>query len=223
MLELAAGTGIATAALVHALPAADITATDLNPAMVSWAADHVSGVTWLQADAQRLGLPDGAFDLVVCQFGVMFFPDKQAAFAEVSRVLAPAGTMLFTVWDAVETSHFPAALVASLAAVLPEEPPSFVLRVPHGYADLDRIQNDLRAGGLQAEVVERLVLRGTAPSARALAHGFCLGSPLRFALEKRGSLELLTQAVADQMAARLGDRSVEGDLAAFVMRARKPG
>lgn len=114
VLELAAGTGIATAELVRTLPAAHITATDLNPAMVSWAADRIGGATWMQADAQRLDLPDASFDLVACQFGVMFFPDKQAAFAEAARVMAPMGTMLFTVWDVVEASHFPAALVASL-------------------------------------------------------------------------------------------------------------
>jgi len=97
VLELAAGTGILTAELVRALPAAEITATDLSPAMVGWAADRVAGPRWLQADAQQLDLPDADFDLVVCQFGVMFFPDKMAAFAEAARVLAPGGTLLFTV------------------------------------------------------------------------------------------------------------------------------
>lgn len=76
--------------------------------------------------------------MIVCQFGAMFFPDKPAAYAEAARVLAPGGTLLLTVWDTVETSDFPAALVASLAAVLPENPPDFVARVPHGYADPDR-------------------------------------------------------------------------------------
>lgn len=222
VLELAAGTGVATAALVRALPSADITATDLNPAMTSWAAERIDGVSWRQADAQRLDFPDAAFDLVLCQFGVMFFPDKPAAFAQAARVLRSAGTMLFTVWDAVQASDFPAALVASLAAVLPDNPPGFIIQVPHGYADPDQIMRDVRAGGLGQVSVERLVLRGTAPSARLLAEGFCLGTPLRFALQERGPVDELTEAVAQQMTARLGAGSVDGDLAAFVVTARKP-
>jgi len=222
VLELAAGTGIATAVLVRVLPGAVITATDLNPAMVSWAADHVTGATWLPADAQHLDLPDSAYDLVVCQFGVMFFPDKPAAFAEAARVLEPAGTMVFTVWDGVAASPFPAAMVASLAAVLPEDPPSFIVRVPHGYADAAQITRDLEAGGLQPVSIERVVLRGRASSAQALAEGFCLGTPLRFALEQRGPLAELTRSLADEMTARLGDGPIEGDLAAFVVTARRP-
>jgi SAM-dependent methyltransferase len=150
VLEIAAGTGIGTAELVRAAPAAHITATDLNPAMAAWGAQHVPGATWAVADAQSLHFPDASFDLVICQFGAMFFPDRPAAFAEAARVLAPAGSMLLTVWGPLARSDFPAALTASLAVVLPEDPPTFVARIPHGYADPERIRQDLRAGGLEA-------------------------------------------------------------------------
>jgi SAM-dependent methyltransferase len=222
VLELAAGTGIATAELVRALPDADITATDLNPAMVAWAAERVSGATWQQADAQSLSFPDDSFDLVMCQFGVMFFPDKPAAFAEAARVLRSGATMLFTVWDVVETSSFPAALVAGLATVLPGDPPNFVVRIPHGYADPDEVRSDVEAGGLRAESIDRVVLTGQASSARVVAEGFCLGTPLRFALEERGSIDQLTTAVGDAMTDRLGQGPVESELAAYVVTARKP-
>ncbi|HEY0167273.1 MAG TPA: class I SAM-dependent methyltransferase [Jatrophihabitans sp.] len=221
VLELAAGTGALTAELVRVLPDAEITATDLNPAMVSWAAARIPGPTWSQADAQRLDLPDGGFDLVVCQFGVMFFPDKPAAFAEAARVLAPGATLLFTVWDAVEASDFPAALVDSLAAVLPGDLPDFVVRVPHGYGDPVRITADLHTGGLVVDSIERVVLRGRS-TAQALAEGFCLGTPLRFALQERGELEGLTRSLREEMITRLGDGPVEGDLAAYLVSAHKP-
>lgn len=221
VLELAAGTGIATAALARALPAADITATDLNPAMVSWGSAQVSGPTWLRADAQSLEFADGSFELVVCQFGVMFFPDKVAAFAEAARVLRPGGRMIFTVWDVVAASPFAAALVDSVAATLPTNPPSFVVRIPHGYASPDQIRRDVEAGGLQIDTIDRLVLFGRAPSAHVLAEGFCLGTPLRFALDRRGPLEKLTRSVGDEMAARLGDGAVAGDLAAYLVTARR--
>lgn len=221
VLELAAGTGIATAALVRALPSSAITATDLNPAMVSWGAERVPAAEWQPADAQHLEFPDAVFDLVVCQFGVMFFPDKPAAFAEAERVLAPGGTVLLAVWDVMPKSDFPAALMASLAATLPGEPPSFIVRVPHGYTDADQIRADLDAGGLRADSVDRVVLRGRAPSAASLAEGFCLGTPLRFALAELGRLDRLTDEIAADLTQRLGDGPVDGDLAAIVVTARK--
>jgi SAM-dependent methyltransferase len=222
VLEIAAGTGIVTAELVRALPAAAITASDLNPAMVSLAAEQVSGPTWLVADAQALEFTDCTFDMIVCQFGVMFFPDKEAAFAQAARVLRPDGRYVFTVWDKVERSQFPAALVAGLADIFPDGPPDFVARIPHGYHDLEQIRSDAAAGGLKVESIERIVLRGTAPSARTLAEGFCYGTPLRFALQERGDMRELTEAVAERMTLRLGAGSVEGDLAAFVVSARRP-
>ncbi len=221
VLELAAGTGILTAELVRTLPAARIVATDLNQAMVSWAAQRVSGPTWLAADAQSLNFPDASFDMTVCQFGVMFFPDKPQAFAQAERVLDPGGVFLFSVWDSVDTSPFPDALVAGLADLFPDDPPDFVARIPHGYHDPDQLRSDVAAGGLQIESVERVVLRGTAASARTLAEGYCHGTPLRFALEERGDLDQLTEAVAEHMTLRLGAAPVEGDLAAFVVSARR--
>ncbi len=221
VLELAAGTGILTAELLRALPDAAVTATDLNPAMVSWGSSRVPGPTWSPADAQRLDLPDAAFDLVVCQFGVMFFSDKTAAFTEVARVLEPGATLLFTVWDTVETSQFPAAMVDSLTAVLGDGSPDFVVRVPHGYHDPERITSDLRAGGLVLDGIERVVLRGSS-TARELAEGFCLGTPLRFALQERGSLESLTHSLQGEMVARLGAGPVSSDLAAYLVSAHKP-
>ncbi len=223
ILEVAAGTGILTAELLRALPGATITATDLNQAMVSWAAERLPGPAWSVADAQHLDFADESFDLVICQFGVMFFPDKPAAFAEQARVLVPGGTMLFTVWDVVESSPFPAALVESVAAVLPVDPPGFVTEVPHGYADQGRLRADLSAGGLMVNRLDRLVLTGRAASARSLAEGFCLGTPLRFALQQRGSLAELTDAIADELTTRLGPGEVAGKLSAFVVSARKPG
>lgn len=221
VLELAAGTGILTAELVRALPEAAVTATDLNPAMVAWAASRVPGPTWSQADAQRLELPDAAFDLVACQFGVMFFPDKPAAFAEAARVLRPGAPLLFTVWDAVEASDFPAAMADSVAAVLGDSSPDFIVRVPHGYHDPQQITSDLRTGGLAVDGIERVVLRGRS-TALALAEGFCLGTPLRFALSERGPLADLTRSLQDEMVARLGAGPVDGDLAAFIVTAHKP-
>src|SRR3954464_15364035 len=109
VLEIAAGTGVVTRRLAARLPEqAAIVATDLNQAMIDHAASLGTkrAVTWRQADATKLPFPDGSFDAVVCQFGVMFFPDKARAFAEARRVLAPGGTFLFNVWDRIADNEF---------------------------------------------------------------------------------------------------------------------
>jgi SAM-dependent methyltransferase len=222
VLEIAAGTGIVTRRLRGALPEAAIVATDLNPGMVAAGSERVPDVEWRAADALDLGVPGGSVDLVACSFGVMFFPDRPAAFAEAARVLAPGGRLLFTTWDVVERSAFPAAAVTALAEVLPDQTPQFIERVPHGYADPELITADVVAGGLVVDVLDTVVLTGEASSARALAEGFCLGTPLRFALELHGSLEELTGAVADRMTALLGEGPVRGDLTAHVVTARAP-
>ncbi|HEY3090606.1 MAG TPA: class I SAM-dependent methyltransferase [Jatrophihabitantaceae bacterium] len=163
VLEIAAGTGIVTAELVRVLPTAQITATDLNPAMVAWAAQRVSGPTWLPADAQCLQFRDGSFDMIVCQFGVMFFPDKAQAFAEVARVLCPDGLFVFTAWDTVDTSDLPAAVVAGLAEMFTDDPPSFLTRIPHGYHEADRIRRDVvdRGAGGREHRPDRAARRRT--------------------------------------------------------------
>jgi SAM-dependent methyltransferase len=222
VLELAAGTGILTAALARATPA-HLTATDLNPAMVALAAQQVPGPDWQVADAQALEFDAASFDVVVCQFGVMFFPDKATAFAQVADVLRPHGRLLFTVWDSVDTSTFDGACMAVVTELFPDDPPDFLARTPHGYHDTSQIERDVAAGGLGVEACERLVLRGRAESARSLAEGFCYGTPLRFALRERGDLNALAEQVAQRMTRRLGPGPVEGDLAGYLVRAARPG
>ena len=97
VLETACGTGIVTRALAAALPdTVAITATYLNQPMLDFAKSQPGGegVDWQQADAQNLPVPDRSFDIVVCQFGVMFFPDKEKAYCEALRVLKPDGRSL---------------------------------------------------------------------------------------------------------------------------------
>jgi SAM-dependent methyltransferase len=223
VLELAAGTGILTAGLVEALPNAEITATDLNDSMVHYASERVPGPVWQAADGMDLGFADDSFDLVTCQCGVMFFPDKVTAYREVRRVLAPGGLFLFNAWDTLETHDVETALTASLAEVLPDNTPDFIARVPHGYADPDRIRADIQAAGLRVDDLTRDVLVGRSPSAATLAEGYCLGTPLRFELQERGDLAELVPQVAAAMTARLGTGPVEGRLGVHVVRAVKPG
>ena len=122
VLEIAAGTGALTRALASRLPATvSIVATDLNQSMLDQAeATGTSrAVIWRQADAMQLPFADREFDVVVCQFGVMFFPDKAKAFAEARRVLRDGGVFLFSVWDRIETNEFADDVTRALASMFP--------------------------------------------------------------------------------------------------------
>jgi SAM-dependent methyltransferase len=223
VLELAAGTGILTAGLVEALPDAEITATDLNPAMVEYAAARVPGAKWRVADAMQLEFADDSFDLVVCQFGVMFFPNRIGAYREVRRVLSPGGMFLFNAWDTIETCDIEHAITEALAEVFPDDTPDFLVRIPHGYADPERMRADVQAAGLRFTGLVRNELRGIAPSTAKVVEAYCLGTPLRFELQGRAPLAELVPRVTAAVTARLGAGPVDGRLAAYVVRAVKPG
>jgi SAM-dependent methyltransferase len=222
LLEIAAGTGVLTRELVTAIPAARVTATDLNAAMVEFGSRRVPLAAWRQADALRLPFDDRQFDLVICQFGVMFFPDRPAAFGEMRRVLAPGGRLLFSTWGTVETHGFAAALVAALAHAFPCDPPTFIAAVPHGYSDLGRVAADLAAGGLNYVSAEPVTFDGHADSAADVAAGFCTGTPLRMAIQARGDLAASTAIIADLMTARLGRGPVTAAMTAHVIEAHEP-
>ena len=187
VLETASGTGIVTEAIHRAAPTARIVATDLNQAMLDVAtrrfkSDHVC---FQVADAQHLPFADESFDLVVCQFGVMFFPDKAKANSEAWRVLRDGGRYLLVIWDSLDRNPVSQVLAEAVAAEFPADPPRFLERAPFGYADRDRIERDLHAGGFTDIALETVEL-GSRVSAREAARGMCLGSPLTAEIEERG-------------------------------------
>jgi ubiquinone/menaquinone biosynthesis C-methylase UbiE len=180
VLELAAGTGAVSHALAAALPDAKIVATDLNPAMlaVARAGGSAPQLSFEPADAQSLPFRARAFDLVLAQFGAMFFPDKVGAYREARRVLASGGTWLFNVWDRLDANTGSAAIHRAVRETVPEPRPEFIARTPFGYNDPAVIEAELRAAGFEEVVIDRVERISPSGSAAALARGMCLGSPL---------------------------------------------
>lgn len=139
VLETAAGTGVVSRVLSPQLSvSAKYVITDLNQAMLDYAMTQQAPdtrITWLQADALDLPFEDGAFDLICCQFGVMFFPDRVVGYREAKRTLRPGGHFLFSVWDRIEENLFANEVENALADIFADDPPRFMSRTPHGYHD----------------------------------------------------------------------------------------
>ena len=223
VLEVAAGTGVVTRSMVSALPeTVSIVATDLNQAMLDRAAAVGTRrpVEWRQADAMQLPFPDGAFDAVVCQFGVMFFPEKPKAFSEARRVLKPGGVFLFNVWDRIEENEFADTVTSALQTLFPQDPPRFMVRTPHGYHDHRVIERHLAGGGFTAPArIETLAARSRAASPKIPAIAYCQGTPLRNEIEARGPSRLgeATDVAAEAVAKRFGRGVVDGKIQAHIV------
>lgn len=226
VLEVAAGSGAVTRALAPKLaPDARYVVTDLNQPMLDYAASRQkpdSRIIWRQADAQALPFDDAGFDVVCCQFGAMFFPDRPSGYREAIRVLKPGGTYLFSVWDRIEENVFADDVTNALAEFFPDDPPRFMARTPHGYHDTALIRRDLLKAGFSSITIETRAEQSRAPSPLYVATAYCQGTPLRNEIEARGAdkLAAATEHAAAAIAKRHGTGEVAAKISAHVVTAR---
>ena len=178
-------------------------------------------VTWRQADALALPFGERKFDVVACQFGAMFFPDRIAGYKEARRVLRPRGRFFFNVWDAIDNNEFADVVTQALAAVFPHDPPMFMARTPHGYHNVEIIREQLAAAGFADISVETVDHTSRAATPRDAAIAYCQGTPLRNEIEARDAarLEEATKAAANALADRFGNGPIEGRIRAHVFAA----
>jgi ubiquinone/menaquinone biosynthesis C-methylase UbiE len=225
LLEIAAGTGAVTRAVAAALPRGiRYVATDLNEPMLAVAAQRQANddrITWQQADGMALPFGAAEFDVVCCQFGTMFFPDRIKAYEEVKRVLKGDGTFVFNVWDRIEDNVLTHEATSALEKLFPDDPPRFMIRTPHGYHDTAVIRGDLERAGFRDISIETRSEISRAPSAEYVAIALCQGTPLRSEIEARDAskLQAATDIVAAAIRTRHGSGPVEGKIQALVIEA----
>lgn len=229
VLEVAAGTGILTEQLARQLPAAaNIVATDLNPPMLAVAQRRlqdvafVSRIQWREADATTLPFPDGSFEAVVCQFGVMFFPDKPRAASETYRVLASGGRWLFNVWGSLKENAIPRIAHETISSYFREDPPQFY-QVPFSMHEEEATRELVAGAGFADVTVIPVRFTAEAPSARHAAIGLVRGNPVLAAIEERGSVgaDEIIEAIAAALASELGDGPMRAPMLAYVVSGRK--
>ena len=226
VLETACGTGIVTERLAARLAGrGTLVATDLNAPMLGYAAAKLSArdISWKEADATRLPFEDGAFDAVVCQFGLMFFPDKPAGVREAFRVLRPSGRFAVSVWDRLEDNPVPRITHETVTAFFPADPPQFY-RIPFSLHDVALVRGWLESAGFVDLEWARVDGVGESPSAAEAVIGLIEGNPIYQAIMDRrpAALPEVERALAGRLTATFGDGPLRCPLRAIFFTGRRP-
>ncbi len=218
VLEAAAGSGVVTRALALVLgPETRYVVSDLNQPMLDRAASQQASddrIRWQQADAPELPYEDDTCNVVCCQFGVMFFPDRVAGYREARRVLKPGGKFIFNAWDAISENVFADIVAETAGAIFPDDPPLFLARTPHGYNDITAIRADVEAAGYSDIQIETIAKTSKADSVSAPAIAYCQGTPLRTEIEDRNAN--LLQHITGQASAAIEERYGAGPVVAKI-------
>jgi ubiquinone/menaquinone biosynthesis C-methylase UbiE len=226
VLELACGTGILTRQLRRRLSVSSrLVATDLNDPMLQYArakSDQNEGIEWKQADACALPFPDSSFDVVACQFGLMFVPDKVAALREMHRVLRPNGLLIFNVWDAIKLNDLARIAHHTVTRLFPTNPPTFY-EVPfclHDQAALKEMVLTAGFHGIDLSIVSKV---GESPSSRDAAQGLVYGNPLITAIREQDVVDADTvvSEIDRAVAVECGGAPTRGKMQAIVIAARR--
>src|SRR5262249_36964991 len=219
--------GILTRALRDALPAhSALVASDLNPPMLELARQKFGAgetIAFERADAAALPFADAAFDAVACQFGVMFFPDKETAYREAFRVLVPGGRYLFSVWYSFDYNPFARIAHETIGRFFGRAPPAF-FTVPFGYHRIDPIKASLIGAGFDDISVHVLRIDKTIADAGGFAAGLVFGNPVIAEIGARAAAPpaAIVASLAEEFRGAFGSDPARTTLQAIVFDARRP-
>jgi SAM-dependent methyltransferase len=228
VLEVAAGTGILTEELRRRLPAdVQLVASDLNAPMLAVARRRLASqtlpdVAWQEADATSLPFGDRTFDAVLCQFGVMFFPDKPRAAREAFRVLRRGGRWLFNVWGSFEDHPVTEVAHRVISAGFTHDAPDFY-RTPVNFHDRDALRALAGDAGFVDVSIDDVRHTAESPTALDAAIGLVHGNPVVATIVERGGDPVaVARAVADALAKEFGDAPMRAPMMGRVVSARRP-
>jgi len=224
ILEIACGTGRVTSHLARSVKHDRITATDLNPDMISIAKEIVKDdtVKWMPADAMQLPFEDDSFDLVVMQFGIMFFPDKEKGLKEAYRVLRHGGKLIFSTWNKAETVKAIHEGRLVIESYFGENPPIFY-NVPYSMYDDRELTTIARRAGFKNITTTLVKKEGVSPSASDLAKGIVEGNPIYITiLERDPSLvNTIKDHIQKVLTEKFGAKDLRSPLEAWVVEGVK--
>ena len=227
VLEIAAGTGIASRYLRNQLPGkAHITVSDLNDDMLRYAKQKFSSeenISFKVADAMALPFEDGQFDVIACQFGIMFCANKLQTFHEAHRVLRRGGRLLFSIWDALEHNPLPQVTNEVLAEIFDGDAPAF-LQLPFSYHDQTQIRKDMEKSGFSDVQFNTINSECAFSQPKNAALGMVTGSPLRLEIEQRGDISIddVVDKVMTRLKSKFGERNCRVPMRWTVMSANRP-
>jgi ubiquinone/menaquinone biosynthesis C-methylase UbiE len=225
VLEIACGTGRVTKHLINNLsPDASLVATDLNNDMLAIAKQRVQDerISWQVADAHQLPFDDQSFDLVICQFGVMFFSDKVKALKEVKRVLKAEGRFLFNTWDEIEYNALSRQARLALLEVYPDEPPKFLEKGPYSFYKQPEIKQVLHDAGFENTTIEVVAKTGTANHVDDGVNGILDGTPnAGYIAERNIPAAVVKEKLRAMLIVHYGETDLQLPMQAFVIEAKK--
>lgn len=168
VLDVACGTGILARELAAQVgTSGSVAGLDLMPGMVEVAKQIAPNIEWKQGSAEELPFPDQSFDVVVSQFGLMFFPDRAKSLREMLRVLTPGGHLAVAVWDSLDNIPAIAAEVALLERIAGRAAAD-ALRAPFVLGNKAELEQLGRDAGLSVPTVSPHPGTARFPSIRSL-------------------------------------------------------
>ncbi len=226
ILEIASGTGRVTKYLRKIYPQpAKLVATDLSADMLEVAKSKLedNSIEYIVADAMTLPFPDNSFDLVVCQYGVMFFPDRQKGLNEAYRVLKPGGKIFFSTWD--NSKSIPIINVVFNKVLLPffKGEDTSIYLVPFSMSDMALHKELLIKSGFKKIKVDNLKFRGSSPSAQEVVNAFILKHSLGKEISKKNpdALNEIATVALKKIEKEFGTKHIVSPLSAIFARGEK--
>ena len=221
VLDVACGTGLfAREALARVRPDGAVSGLDCNQDMLAVARQRESGIDWRRGHAESLPYDDHSFDIVACQFGLMFFDDRQVALEQMWRALRPGGRLLVAVWDALERTPGYATMTALLQRLFGESIAN-ELRAPFVLGDPDQLRHLFAAAGMTGIELTSVVGSARFPSINDWVHTDIKGWTLADKIDDEQYAILRREADTELAPFRQSDGSVLFDSPAHIVTAQK--